>query len=47
LQQEKAHEAEERVATVYYRYADDEPSKISETSEGKEDLKTPVSWICF
>ncbi len=47
LQQEKTHEAEERVSTVYYRYADDEPSKISETSEGKEDLKTPVSWICF
>jgi YidC/Oxa1 family membrane protein insertase len=47
LQQEKTHDAEEKVATVYYRYADDEPSKISETSEGKEDLKTPVSWICF
>lgn len=47
LQQEKTHEAEERTSTVYYRYANDEPDYLSETEDGKEELKTAVNWISY
>jgi YidC/Oxa1 family membrane protein insertase len=47
LQQEKAHEAEERTTTVYYRYANDEPDYLNETKDGKEELKTAVNWISY
>jgi YidC/Oxa1 family membrane protein insertase len=47
LQQEKAHEAEERTSTVYYRYANDEPDYLNETKDGKEELKTAVNWISY
>jgi len=45
--QEKSIESERRTSTIYYRYADDEPTYIAETKEEKVDLKTPVQWISF
>lgn len=47
LLQEKTKQAEERVATIWYKYASDQPDRISETKEASEDLKTPVQWISF
>ncbi|MFA6260758.1 MAG: membrane protein insertase YidC [Bacteroidia bacterium] len=45
--QEKSMESERRTSTIYYRYKDDEPTYITETSDEKVDLKTPVQWISF
>lgn len=45
--QEKSLESERRTSTIYYRYKEDEPSYITETSDEKVDLKTPVQWISF
>ncbi len=47
LLQEKSMEAEKRTSTIYYRYTEDEPTYISETSNEKVSLKTPVQWISF
>lgn len=45
--QEKSAEAEKRTSTIYYRYADDEPAYITETTDEKQSLKTAISWIAF
>jgi YidC/Oxa1 family membrane protein insertase len=47
ISQEKNAENEKRTSTIYYRFTDDEPSYLTETSDGKESLKTPVQWISF
>ncbi len=46
-QQEKTYDQEQRAATIHYRYTDDEPGKLSEGKDAKEDLKTPIQWVSF
>jgi YidC/Oxa1 family membrane protein insertase len=46
-QQEHTYDQESRIATVHYRFTDDEPSKLSEGKDAREDLKTPVQWVSF
>jgi YidC/Oxa1 family membrane protein insertase len=45
--QEKSLEAEKRTSTIYYRYTDDEPAFITETTDEKQNLKTAINWIAF
>ncbi|MFN4994179.1 MAG: membrane protein insertase YidC [Bacteroidota bacterium] len=45
--QEKSAEAEKRTSTIYYRYTDDEPAFITETTDEKQNLKTAINWIAF
>jgi YidC/Oxa1 family membrane protein insertase len=47
MQQEKSHENEKNVSTVYYRYTDEEVDHLSETKDAQEELKTKVNWIGF
>ncbi len=46
-QQEKGHDFENNYTTIYYKYTDDDVDYISETKNGKEDLRTKVKWIGF
>lgn len=45
--QEKTREAEERVSTIFYRIKDDEPTKISEGKEDKENITSNVHWVSY
>ncbi len=46
-QQEKGAKYESNYTTVYYKFAEDEVDYLSETSDGKEDLRTRVKWVAF
>ena len=45
--QEKNRTNEQNNATVFYRYMNDETSKLRETRDGSERLSTSVQWISF
>ena len=46
-QQEKGADFENNYTTIYYKFVDDDVDYISETSDGKEDLRTKIHWIAF
>lgn len=45
--QEQNHQTQQQASTIYYKYANDEFDKISETSDEKLALEEPVKWIGF
>lgn len=45
--QEKSLENQRNASTIYYKYADEDPDYISETSDEKEDLVATVKWVAF
>lgn len=45
--QEKTYEAEQRTTTIYYKYQNEEPDYLSETSDKSELLPNPVQWLAF
>lgn len=45
--QEKSIESQRNASTIYYKYVDEDPDYISETSEEKEDLVASVEWVAF
>ena len=45
--QENSVENQRRTSTIYYKYEDEDPDYISETSEDKEDLLASIEWIAF
>ncbi|HMX96658.1 MAG: membrane protein insertase YidC [Bacteroidia bacterium] len=47
LQQEKSHQNESAVSTIYYRYTDEEVDHLSETKDDGTELKTKVQWVGF
>lgn len=47
LPQEKTHAAEERVSTIYYRVADDEPTYLNEGSDQSETVKQKINWVSY
>jgi YidC/Oxa1 family membrane protein insertase len=47
ISQEKGLENQRNNTTVYYKYADEDPDYLSETSDEKEDLVASVEWIAF
>ena len=47
LPQEKTHDAEERVSTIYYRIDGEEPSYLSEGTEVVEKIKSKMNWVSF
>ena len=47
LQQEKSHQNESAVSTIYYRYTDEEVDHLSETKDDGIELKTKVQWVGF
>jgi YidC/Oxa1 family membrane protein insertase len=44
---EKNHQTQAAASTIYYKYADDELDKISESKEEKKSLESKVKWIGF
>jgi YidC/Oxa1 family membrane protein insertase len=47
LQQEKSHQNESAVSTIYYRYTDEEVDHLSEAHDDGTELKTKVQWVGF
>lgn len=45
--QEKSIENQRNTSTIYYKYIDEDPDYISETSQDKEDLVASVEWLAF
>lgn len=45
--QEQNKETQQHASTIYYKYANDDVDKISETKEEKIELEKPVKWIGF
>lgn len=45
--QEKTFEAEQRTTTIYFKYQNEEPDYLSETSDKNELLPNPVQWLAF
>ncbi len=46
-QQEKGAKYENNYTTIYYKFAEDEVNYLSETKDGKEDLRTKIKWVAF
>jgi len=45
--QEKSITNQRNTSTIYYKYLDEDPDYISETSEDKEDLVASIQWVAF
>lgn len=45
--QEKSLVNEQNNTTVFYKFTDNEVSRIRETRDGEENLPTPVRWVAF
>lgn len=45
--QEKSIENQRNTSTIYYKYIDEDPDYISETSQDKEDLIASIEWVAF
>lgn len=46
-QENRSSYGEDRYASIYYKYNDDEVDHLSNGKSDKEDLNTPVKWIGF
>lgn len=44
---EKSLESQRNASTIYYKYLDEDPDYISETSDDKEELLASIQWIAF
>ncbi len=47
IRQEKNRQNEQANTTIYYKYANDEVSRIRPTRDGRERLSTSLKWISF
>lgn len=45
--QEQHHETQKNASTVYFKYLEEDPDKISETEEEKKSLDARVKWVGF
>lgn len=45
--QEQHHETQQRASTIYFKYLDEDPDKISEGSDEKKLLEARTKWIGF
>ena len=45
--QEQNHETQSAASTIYFKYAEDELDKISESKEEKKSMESKVKWIGF
>lgn len=45
--QEKTLQSQHQSSTIYFKYLEEDPDKISESSEEKKPMESPVKWIGF
>jgi len=43
--QEQNHETQQAASTIYFKYLDESPDNISESSEEKKSLESRVKWV--